>query len=112
MGGMVHPSEMAPTPENHVCGHLRQLEDHLVSEGHKITASGQVWSMNCRFWIYFDAVLDCDALRRRFELPEVVVVHQNDDPRSGREKGLVCEADHDALMGVHPLDGARKPVVS
>ena len=111
MGGMPHPSELPHKPEKHVCDHLRKLEDHLVSEGHRITASGQVWSMNCRFWIYFDAVLDCDALRKRFELPAFVVVHQNDDPRSGREKGLVCETDQDAIMGLHPLDGAGKPAV-
>lgn len=98
--------------EKHVCDHLRKLEDHLLSLGHSITASGQVWSSNCRFWVYFNAILDCDALRKRFELPEFVVVHQNDDARSGREKGLVCSADKDAVMGIHPLDGTRAKVVS
>jgi len=110
--GDMHPSEMPHKPEKHVCDHLRKLEDYLMSQGIPPTSSGQVWSMNCRFWIYFKAVLDCDALRKRFELPAFVVEHQNDDPKSGREKGLVCEACKDAIMGVHPLDGARLPVVS
>jgi len=110
--GDMHPSEMPHKPEKHVCDHLRKLEDYLMSQGIPPTSSGQVWSMNCRFWIYFKAVLDCDALRKRFELPAFVVGHQNDDPKSGREKGLVCEACKDAIMGVHPLDGARLPVVS
>jgi hypothetical protein len=93
----------------HVCEHLRPLEDYLVSLKRTVTASGQVWSANCRFWIYFDAVLDCDALRKKFNLPESVELHANDDPRSGREKGLVCSVDHDAVMGIHPEDakGAR-----
>lgn len=88
-----------------MCGHLRTVEHHLRSLGRAVTASGQVWSMNCRFWIYFDAVLDCDALRKKFSLPACIEIHQNDDPRSGREKGLVCTIDHDAVMGIHPLDG-------
>jgi hypothetical protein len=95
----------------HVCVHLRDLEDHLVSRGCAITSSGQAWSSNCRLWITFDAVLDCDALRKRLKLADCVNVHENDDPRSGREKGLVCSVDHDGIVGLHPLDGAgRKPV--
>jgi hypothetical protein len=58
---------MPHKPEKHVCDHLRPLEDYLMSQGVPPTSSGQVWSMNCRFWIYFKAVLDCDALRKRFE---------------------------------------------
>lgn len=96
--------------ESHVCDHLRAVEDHLRSLGRSVTASGQVWSSNCRYWVYFDAVLDCEGLRKRFSLPDCVEIHQNDDPRSGREKGLVCTADHDAVMGLHPLDGGGKVV--
>jgi hypothetical protein len=96
----------------HVCLHLRPLEDHLTALGHKITASGQVWSMNCRYWVYFDAVLDCEALKTRFKLESCVIVHRNDDLRSGRELGLVCDLDHDAVIGVHPEDAKQLPTVS
>ena len=89
----------------HVCDHLRSVEDRLVSLRRAITASGQVWTKNCRYWVYFDAVLDCEALMKTLALPACVEIHQNDDPRSGRERGLVCTADHDAVMGIHPLDG-------
>lgn len=88
----------------HVCEHLRPVEDYLVSLKRRITASGQVWSSNCRFWVYFDAPLDCEALMKRFKLPDCVAIHVNDDPRSGREKGLDCTACHDAVMGLHPED--------
>jgi hypothetical protein len=33
-----------------------------------------------------------------------VEIHSNDDPRSGREKGLVCSVDHDGIIGRHPED--------
>jgi len=90
--------------ETHVCDHLRPVEDRMRALGRAVTASGQVWSNNCRFWVYFDAVLDCESLKKTFALPDFIEVHQNDDPRSGRERGLVCNADHDAVMGFHPLD--------
>jgi len=98
--------------EKHVCDHLRPVEDYLRSRSLKITGSGQVWTQNCRFWIYFDAVLDCKALKKKFALPDVVEIGQNDDPRSGRERGLVCTADHDAVMGFHPLDRPNAAPVS
>lgn len=96
----------------HVCEHLRPLEDYLVSLKRAITYSGQAWSSNCRFWVYFDAVLDCDALRKRFPLGDGITVHVNDDSRSGREKGLVCEACKDAVIGLHPVDGKGGVVIS
>lgn len=85
-----------------VCEHLRALEDHLRGKGVQVTFAGQAWSSNCRHWVYFDAVLDCDALRKEFGLAGCVTVHQNDDPRSGTEKGLVCDVHHDAIMGRLP----------
>jgi len=95
----------------HVCEHLRALEDELIAAGRKITHAGQPWSKNCRYWITFDLVLDCEALKKRLKLPDVVSVHVNDDPRSGREKGLFCEACNDAIIGAHPEDAkGAKPV--
>ncbi len=85
--------------ENHVCEHLRAVEDHLVRLGSKITFAGQAWSSNCRLWIYFDTYLDCEDLKTRFTLDPCIEVHVNDDPRSGTEKGLVCSHCHDAVMG-------------
>lgn len=95
-----------------VCEHLRALEDELRARNHKVTFAGQAWSSNCRHWVYFDVVLDCDAVRKRLKLGDTVTVHVNDDPRSGREKGLVCEACHDAVVGVHPEDGKGRAVIS
>ena len=96
----------------HVCEHLRPVEDHLRALKRTITGSGQGWSTHCRFWIYFDALFDCDALKQKFNLPACVEIHSNDDPRSGRERGLDCTACHDAVMGLHPEDAKGAPPVS
>lgn len=96
----------------HVCEHLRPVEDYLVSNEVAVTFAGQAWSTNCRLWMYFDAVLDCEALRRRFNLPECVGIHVNDDSRSGREKGLDCRSCHDAVVGIHPDDRRGAAVIS
>jgi hypothetical protein len=87
----------------HVCEYLRSLEDHLVSGGCPITFAGRAWSSNCRHWIHFDVVLDLDPLRQTLHLGESVVVHENADPRTGREKGFVCSVHHDGIIGRHPL---------
>ena len=89
----------------HVCEHLRPLEDDLAALGIRIVGSGTPWSKNCRFWITYNVVLDCEALKTRLGLDARVEVHINDDMRSGREQGLVCSVDHDGIVGRHPLDG-------
>ncbi len=96
----------------HVCEHLRALEDELVASKRKITYAGQPWSANCRYWISYDVLLDCDALKKRLKLGDGVTVHVNDDPRSGREKGLVCGACKDAIIGVHPEAASGRTVIS
>jgi hypothetical protein len=49
--------------------------------------------------VYFDCYLDTASIRERLKLPGCVVEHSNDDPRSGRERGLVCEECKDAVVG-------------
>ena len=96
----------------HVCEHLRPLEDELAAAKVPVTFAGQAWSSNCRHWVYVDAVLDCEALKTRLNLGPTVTVHSNDDPRSGREKGLVCNACKDAVVGIHPEDAKGKAPIS
>jgi hypothetical protein len=43
-------------------------------------------------------------------LPDFVIDHVNDDPKSGRESGLVCSACHDGVIGLHEDDAARKRI--
>jgi hypothetical protein len=87
----------------HTCEHLAAVEQYIVAQGAKIHYVGQPWSHNCRKWVYFERViLDGDALRARFNLPEFVVTHAHRGTHDGAEQGLVCKLDHDALMGSHP----------
>lgn len=85
-----------------LCEHLLPLKQHLLSRGLRITGAGQPWTENCRLWITFDAVLDCERLLKTLGLVECVTIHENADPRSGLEKGLVCSVHHDGVIGIHP----------
>lgn len=87
-----------------VCAHLAALENALLQSGARETARGQLWSKNCREWVYFDVVLDMPALRTRFAFAGCVQAHENLDPRSGTERGFECTACKDAVMG--RLEGA------
>jgi hypothetical protein len=82
-----------------VCEHLRDLHDALVASGATETYRGAAWTRDCREWVYFDVVLDLDALAARFAFAPCVVVHENLDPKSGTERGFSCAACHDAIMG-------------
>jgi hypothetical protein len=83
-----------------MCEHLQQLEAELTSRGIPITFRGQAWSHNCREWVYFTCYLDLSAIRARLKFAPCIVDHTNDDPKSGREKGFVCQEHHDGIIGM------------
>lgn len=89
-------------PVGSLCEDLRAVGEQLLASGFRVTSAGQPWTENCRLWVYFDSVLAVEELRRRHALPSHVVVHENTDPRSGLELGLVCELHHDAVVGLPP----------
>lgn len=82
-----------------VCSHLAALEAELIAARIRETARGAVWSKNCREWVYFDVVLDLEALAARFTFDPCVRVHQNLDARSGQESGFYCTSCLHAVMG-------------
>jgi hypothetical protein len=49
--------------------------------------------------VYFDCWLDLPALRAAFALPAVVEDHVHKGTHDGEERGLVCSACHDAVVG-------------
>jgi len=98
-----------------VCKHLVELEAAIAAAGIHETYRGQVWSENCREWVYYDCLLDVAAIRESYDLAPCVIDHANDDPKSGLESGLVCKECHDAILGVHPQNAKGKrtfPVAS
>lgn len=82
-----------------VCPHLAALEAELIAARIPETARGEVWTANCREWVYFDVVLDLEVLAVRFNFDPCVRVHQNLDARSGLESGFYCTNCLDAVMG-------------
>lgn len=89
--------------ETGVCGHLRPVLEYIRSLGVRVFDVCAPWTENCRTWVYFEkVVLDTESLKSRFNLPAFVVTHSHRGTHDGAEHGLVCQTDHDALMGAHP----------
>ena len=84
-----------------VCEHLSALEHALLAAGVPVTFRGQAWSNNCREWVYVDCFLDVPALRQRFAFAPCVSDHAHRGTHDGEERGLVCTACHDAIVGVY-----------
>lgn len=91
-----------------MCEHLKVLEYELENKGIVKTFEGKAWSENCNVWTYYDCFIDAINLKARLKLPQFVVVHTNDDPRSGLEYGLVCDICKDAIIGVHLSNSQHK----
>ena len=85
-----------------VCEHLRELEQAMIKAGMKITYRGQAWT-EAREWVYFDCVIDLDACRKQFSLPDIVVDHVHCGTHDGTEQGFSCEKCKDGIMGRHPV---------
>jgi hypothetical protein len=98
--------------ESGICEHLKPVEDYIRSLGVKVRAMGSYWGRNSRMWVYLEnATLDAEALKKKFNLPDFVSVHTHRGTHDGSEHGLVCERDHDVIMGVHPEDAQAARVV-
>ena len=82
-----------------LCEHLCDIEYELHKTGYKETYRGQPWTHNCREWVYFDVVFDIEKLKEKFNLSPHIKLHENLDPKSGIERGIVCTSCHDGIMG-------------
>jgi len=47
---------------------LRKLAKKLKKKGHRVTFVGKAWSKQTANWIYFDTVLDIEALQSKYSL--------------------------------------------
>jgi hypothetical protein len=86
------------------CEHLCQLEKELIDKRIAETARGQVWSENCREWVYFKCVFtDLEKTIQRLGMdPDLVKIHSHMGTHDGQEHGLCCEKCKDGIMGLHP----------
>ncbi len=87
------------------------LDCELKKRGIRETFRGQAWGDSSREWVYYDCVLDLGKLAKRFNFPECVEVHINNDDKSGLEAGFFCTQCKDAVMGVHPQVAMGKPLI-
>jgi hypothetical protein len=94
-----------------MCEHLAGLDNELREKEIKEIFRGQSWTANCREWVYYDCVLDLEAIRRRHSFPDFVIPHINTDEKSGTEAGFVCERCQDGIMGILPAAGRGKVIV-
>lgn len=95
-----------------MCEHLIQLDRELKSRGIKETFRGQAWSDNTREWVYYDCVFDLAKVRARYNFPDFISTHINDDNKSGMEAGFYCEKCKDGVMGLHPSSAPGKTELS
>lgn len=96
-----------------MCIHLKPLQDYLIGLSIAETYRGQVWSENCREWIYYDAVLKPKELIQRFHFDDTIKIFDYQDIKVGSELGLECSVCHDGIMGPHPGSpyAKGKPVI-
>ncbi len=78
---------------------LRAIAQYLIKNGNKITFYGKTWTKASADWVYFDAILDLDALKSKFQLNSAITIHENTDPKSGTERGFIDESTGEGLMG-------------
>lgn len=85
-----------------ICEHLQPIETLILEKEIKETYRGQVWSTNCREWVYYDCFIDAVALLERLNLAECVEIHKHLGTHDGSEYGFYCSEHQDGIMGVAP----------
>ena len=78
---------------------LREIATRLFLQQVPVTAFGKVWSKCTNNWIYFDTCLDIESLKTEYELGDTFEVHENLDPKSGTERGIIDTHTGEAIMG-------------
>jgi hypothetical protein len=86
-----------------ICEHLRPVEQAIMARGIPETFRGQPWSQNCREWVYYDCYIDLAAVRNSITLPACVIDHVHRGTHDGSERGLVCTACWDAVVGSYEI---------
>jgi hypothetical protein len=91
-----------------MCEHLISLDTELKAKGIKEKFRGKAWGDNCREWVYYDCVLSLEKIKARYDFPDFVKIHVNDDNKSGMEAGFYCDVCKDGVMGLHSHFGQGK----
>lgn len=81
-------------------GILRRIAEHLWEHRYEITYFGQAWSNESSSWVYFNNILDIDRLKKDFDPADELRIHENLDPKSGKERGFIDKNTGEGLMGL------------
>lgn len=87
------------------CEHLRPLEEAILACNIRETFRGAACLQDCREWVHFDCFLDLLALREVFDLADCVIEHCHRGTQDGQQRGFVCTACNDAILGRYAKTG-------
>ena len=93
------------------CEHLKPLEDALIALGVEETFRGKAWSKNCREWVYFDCFIDTKAVAASLKLADCVSEHVHRGTHDGQERGFICKACNDGIMGHYERSSKSRKAV-
>ena len=79
---------------------IRAMVEHLMLEGHEARFVDQPWSAIDAMWVYFSIPLEIESHRIKFELSDQFTYHENTDPKSGTERGLIDQETMEGIMGL------------
>lgn len=76
------------------------MVEQLMFEGNEARFVDQPWTAIDATWVYFSIRLDIEELRTRFDLSDQFTYHENTDPKSGTERGLIDQSTMEGIMGL------------
>lgn len=78
---------------------LREIARHLLEKNITMTFYGRTWTKQTADWMYFDTVLDIEGLQKKFNFGDHIQNHENLDPHSGTERGLLDSHTGEGIIG-------------
>ena len=78
---------------------LKEVATYLVNQNIPITYYGRTWTEQTADWLYVDAVLDLEALQEQFQWGDYMQIHENLDPKSGTERGIIDTQTGEGIIG-------------
>lgn len=78
---------------------LNKIKTSLETQNKSITFFDQAWSNSKSNWVYFDAILDIELIKKQFDPDNQLLIHENLDRKSGLEKGLIDPLTKEAIIG-------------
>ncbi len=79
---------------------IKAIVNHLLEQDEIVSSYIYPWSNVTVKWVYFKIELDIDSLKTQFDKGNQLEYHENTDPKSGIERGLVDKSTGEGVMGL------------